>query len=180
MPKEPKIVGVFVNGGHPEEHQPSPKQREAVEAREAREGMWWYIGSPSGRPQCPACGDERGQMGTSCAYFICFGGCDPHYVYWLGDHRHPDLQGKTWDDAIMASPYARRDDVERIARAAGRVEAEASLQELIEHVEESADALTRDRSILTTVVRFLNSRANEARSRIDKHADDDLLAGDEI
>ena len=78
-----------------------------------------------GRPTCPVCGSENGTLGTSYAYFICHeprcpgSGVDRGYslsniVYWLGDGRHPQEQGKTWDDAIKASPWGKaRQEAER-------------------------------------------------------------------
>ena len=67
-------------------------------------------------PTCPECGSSSGVLGTSNAYFVCHNmGCLPERrqiekrasleIYWLGDHRHPDFQGKTWRDAVRASPY---------------------------------------------------------------------------
>ena len=70
-------------------------------------------------PTCPHCGTEDGTLGTSNAYFICRNPeCYPERrkewprgwtleVYWLGDGRHPNEQGKEWRDAVLASPFGR-------------------------------------------------------------------------
>ena len=62
------------------------------------------------QPTCPVCGSEHGVLGTSYAYFICHNPECPMKpfveVYWLGDHRHPAFQGKEWEDAVRASPFA--------------------------------------------------------------------------
>ena len=69
-------------------------------------------------PACPRCGSTNGMLGTSNAYFICHNPeCWPehdwdrsrpsHEVYFLGDGRHPQDQGLTWKDAVLASPWGR-------------------------------------------------------------------------
>ena len=70
---------------------------------------------PGGRPACPKCGSKSGVLGTENAYFICES-CGTER-YWLGDHRHPFKQGLTWNEAVLSSPYARRDSVVRIYTA---------------------------------------------------------------
>jgi len=66
-------------------------------------------------PECPKCGSSNGSLGTSNAYFVC-GDCvtgEATYNYFCGEH-----PGSEWDKAIVASPYARYRDLQRIARRA--------------------------------------------------------------
>lgn len=66
-------------------------------------------------PKCPACGDTRGVLGTSNAYWICRNPDCPsanREVYWINPipepGKHPVYDsGYTWEEAIKASPFGQ-------------------------------------------------------------------------
>lgn len=64
--------------------------------------------------RCPRCLTTDGFLGTSFAYFICRNPqCqselradgDTLEIYWLGEGQYYANQGKTWEEAVLASPY---------------------------------------------------------------------------
>ncbi len=73
-------------------------------------------GTGYGLPKCPTCGSEDVTLGTSNAYAICAACRETtgHAEQYWGT---PHAGGYQWDDAIMASPWARKTDVVRILTA---------------------------------------------------------------